>query len=80
MFGRNKGGTVATPKGTTGFNYETVMIHKEGSSNDIFEEVNEQIRNRPGVKLAHLLPIALFGSPEKAGNTSAVIMVFEREA
>ena len=77
MFGRKGGGQVATPEGTKGYNYETVMIHKEGSANDIFEELNEQIRNRPGVRLAHTIPIALFDKPEKAGNTSAVILVFE---
>ena len=70
MFGRNKGGTIATPKGTSGYNYETVMIHKEGSSNDIFEELNEQIRNRPGVKLSHMLPVCLlYTSPSPRDAT-----------
>jgi len=79
MFGKNKG-KVVTPKGTSGYNYETVLINGEKTTEDIYDEINEQIGKRPGVRLVSVTPLARLQNSEFAGNTSSIIMIFEREA
>lgn len=78
MFGKNKS-KVITPKVSEGYSYETVLINGEKTTESIYEEINEQIAKRPGVRLAHTMPLARLESADYAGNTSAVILVFERE-
>lgn len=78
MFGKNKSKDIS-PKVTEGFSYETVLISGEKTTDNIYDEINEQIGKRPGLKLAHVLPIARPESADFSGNTSSIILIFERE-
>ena len=79
MFGKNKSKVINT-KNAGGYSYETVLITGEKSTENIYDEINEQIGKRPGVRLAHVTPLARSETSEFSGNTTAVVLVFEREA